>query len=269
MMSAKYIAGRMTETWPSVFLFISRQLVDSLPEDPFAAVLAIIADFRHALATVAGLPGDEAFQDRKRYQIAQEACALLSVYLKREGFAITPCQLPYGHDRPAQEQKEAVAQVIQFMNKLETDITAQQHANRSEYLQEAAAVALGPALLFEFSEEDLRRIWGLLSSLRDLVAVSSHLESAHRQRLLKRIDRLVVELGREIHDLSLFWGFVVEMSLVFRAPNKDAALLAPSMKELMQIVWSAQAKAFDRPPNTPCDCWGRTPDGRATVRRTE
>jgi hypothetical protein len=233
MMSAKYIAGRMPETWPSVFLFISRQLVDSLPEDPFEGVLAIIADFRHALAVVPGLPGNEAFQDRKRYQIAQEACALLSVYLKREGFAIAPCQLPYGYDRPAQEQKEAVAQVIQFMNKLETDITAQQRANRSEYLQEAAAAALGPALLFEFSEEDLCRIWAILASLRDLVYVSPHLESAHRRRLLKRIDALVGEFRPQTYDLSLFWGFVAEISLLFRPRSEDAPLVAPKVKELM------------------------------------
>jgi hypothetical protein len=143
------------------------------------------------------------------------------------------------------------------MNRLEIDIQAQRQLRWTEDLEEVYAAALGPALQIEFSEEELHHIWGLLASVRDLVSISPDLASTRRRRLLKRIDRLVVELGREIHDLSLFWGFVVEMSLVFRVPNKDAALLAPSMKELMQIVWSAQAKAFDRPPNTPLRLLGQ------------
>ncbi len=77
-----------------MFLSISRGIVDSLPEDPFEAILAIIADFRHVMIVV-----DESFaatelRDRQRYEIAREACALLSAYLKREGFAIPTPQLP-------------------------------------------------------------------------------------------------------------------------------------------------------------------------------
>ncbi len=233
-----------------MFLFITRQLVDSLPEDPFEAVPAIIAAFRHALSKVADLPGDEAFHDRKRYQIAQEACAFLSAYLKREGFALTAPQFPYGCDWPAHEQREAVAQVIRFTNRLETDVAAQQHLSRSEYLQEAAGAALGAALLFEFSEEDLVRIWGLLSSVRDLVSIASCLEPAHRWRLLRRIDRLVGEFRRQTYDLSLFWGFVAEMSLLFRPRSEDATLLTPKVKELIRMVGAAQAKAFGRRPDT-------------------
>lgn len=234
-----------------MFLFISRQLVDSLPEDPFGAILTIISEFRHVLATVAEVPGDEAFKDRKRYQIAQEVCALLSVFFKREGFALTPPQLPDGHDGPAHEQKEAVAQVIQFVDKLESDIRAQETMSRWEYLQAVASAALGPALLIEFSEEDLCRIWAILASVRDLVYVSPHLEPAHRRRLLKRIDTLAGEFRRQTYDLSLFWGFVAETSLLFRPRSEDAPLLALKMKNLIQIVWSAQAKMFGLPPNTP------------------
>ena len=251
------IASRRSEVWPGVFLFISRQLVDSLPEDPFGAILAIIADFRHALAMVAGLGGDAAFQDRKRYEIAQEACVLLSVYLKQEGFAITPPELPYEHDGSAEEQKQAVAEVIQFMNSLGSDITVQQHVNRSEYLREAASAVLGPALSIEFSEEDLGRIGALLASLRDLVYISPHLESAHRRRLLKRIDALVGEFRRQTYDLTLFWGFVADMSLLFHPRSEDAPLLASRMKDLIRIVWSAQAKMFGLSPNIPLRLLGQ------------
>ncbi len=143
------------------------------------------------------------------------------------------------------------------MNRLEIDIQAQRQLRRSENLEEAYATALGPALQIEFSSQDHHHLQGLLASLRDLVSIAPDIPAAHRRRLLKRIDRLMVELSREIHDLSLFWGFVTDMSLVFRAPNRDTALFAPKMKELMQIVWSAQAQAFGRPPNLPLRLLGQ------------
>lgn len=65
------------------------------------------------------------------------------------------------------------------------------------------------------------------------------------------------EFGPRTYDLSLFWGFVVEMSLVFRPPSKDARLLAPRMKELIAMVWSAQAQAFGLPPNAPFGLLGQ------------
>jgi hypothetical protein len=123
--------------------------------------------------------------------------------------------------------------------------------------EEAYSTALGPALQIEFSEEDLHRISGLLASLRDLISISPDLAPDHRRRLLKRIDRLVGEFGQKTYDLSLFWGFVAEISLVFRTPTPDARLLAPTMKQFMGIVWSAQAQAFGRPPTTPFKLLGQ------------
>lgn len=240
-----------------MFLFISHQFADSLPEDPFDGILAIIAAFRRALSVVPESASDTALQERKRYRIAQETCAFLSAYLKREGFAITVPQLAYGYDKPAEEQRDAVAQVIQFVNKLETDITSQKHVGQPEYLQAAASAALGPALPLEFSEKDLRRIWTLLTEFRESIPISRDLEPAQKRRLLQRIDRLVGEFRQKTYDLSLFWGFVVEMSLLFHPRGEDGSVLAPRMKELMEIVWSAQAKAFGIPPHTPLRLLGQ------------
>ncbi len=244
-----------------MFLPLSRQIVDSLPEDPFEAILAIIQDFRREMAVVEESFTARELRDRQRYEIARQVCALLAVFLKREGFAIIIPQLPYekgqiGGER-ARAREEAVTQVIRFINRLEIDIQAQRQLRHSENLEEAYSTALGPALQIEFSPQDLHHLQELLASLRDLVSIAPDVPSDHRRRFLKRIDRLMVELGRETHDLSLFWGFVAEMSLVFRAPNKDAALLAPRMKTLMQIVWSAQAKMFGRPSNTPLRLLGQ------------
>jgi hypothetical protein len=253
------VAGQAAEGRLDMFLLVSRQLVDSLPEDPFQAVLTIISEFRHAMSAVTEAGGDKALQDRKRYQIALEVCSLLSVYLKREGFNLTPPQCPYEYGQSAEEQRRVTLDVVHFVNELASDIQAQRRLGQSEFLEQAFDAALGPAVLIEFAEQELYRIWDLLASLRGLVSISPHLKPPHRRRLLQRIERLVGEFRQETHDVSLFWGFVVEMSLLFRPGSEDAYLLAPPMKELTRIVWSAQAKAFGLPPTTPFKLLGQDP----------
>ena len=89
-----------------MFLFMSRQIVNSLPEDPLEGILAIISDFRHTVAVVGESLATKEMRDKQRYEIARQACGLLSVYLKREGFAIRTPQLPYEGGNLANRERE-------------------------------------------------------------------------------------------------------------------------------------------------------------------
>ena len=238
-------------------LFISRHFVDSLPEDPFAGILAIIAEFRSLMAAPQEVPRDTTFQRRRRYWIAQEACALLSTYLEREAFDIRPPQLSDEVSDSTDESLEAaVIEVAHFMNTLESDIKSQTSLGRSECLERVFGSALRPAIWVKFSGQDLHNIRRLLDLLREPIRVSPDLSQTQRCRLLGRIDRLAGELRPQMPDLSLFWGFVIEMSLLVRPPSEDVPLLAPKMKELFGVLWSAQARAFGLSPNTPFEVLG-------------
>jgi hypothetical protein len=94
------------ESAGTMFLPFSRKIVDSLPEDPFEAILAIIADFRRVMAIVDESLSAKELRDRQRYEIVREACALLSAYLKREGFAIIIPRLPHEGGKLGEEEEE-------------------------------------------------------------------------------------------------------------------------------------------------------------------
>lgn len=242
-----------------MFLFIGRHFVDSPPEDPFDGALAIIAEFRSVMAIPQDIPRDPMFQSRRRYWIAQEACVLLSVYLEREGFGTTVPQLSddaIGWDRESLE--EAVDGAVRFMNSLESDIRAQRNLGRFERLRQAYSTEVGPAIVVTFSEQDRQCIRDLLDFIRELILVSPDLARTHRKRLLTRIERLSGEFRPEMHDLSLFWGFVAEVSLLVCPPSEDAQSLVPLMKGLIGYVWSAQARAFGLPEDTPWRFLGQT-----------
>jgi hypothetical protein len=89
-----------------MFLSISRQIVDSLPEDPFKAILAIISEFRRVMSAAEQALAARELRDRQRYEIAREACGLLSAYLRHEGFAIRPPRLPYEGGKLGNRERE-------------------------------------------------------------------------------------------------------------------------------------------------------------------
>ncbi len=76
------------------------------------------------------------------------------------------------------------------------------------------AAKLGMGFAYEFSEGDLNKVQTRINELRDLIFESPVIEDNHKQRLLKRLERLQSELHKKMSDLDRFWGFVGDASVV-------------------------------------------------------
>jgi len=244
-------------------VFIEQKFIESLPEDPFDAILVIVGVFRDVMSAVMELPGPWAYTQRRQYEIAREVCALLSTYFKREGLALLPppTQLTRRSEEEAteEERRRAIGETVHFMSRLEGMVRAQRQTSLFAELEQTFNSAWGPKACCEFSQDELDSIEMLLRLLRALVLASRTAGAAHAARLTRRIDRLAAELRAKTYDLSLFWGFVAEMSLVFSAPSEDSRRVAKEMKRLIRIVWSAQARSLARPPDTPFRLLGQEP----------
>jgi hypothetical protein len=235
-----------------MYLLLSRRLVDSLSIDPFDAITVIIAEARHALSTVPELRGDKTYQERRQYEILQEASALLTVYLEREGFALRPPQLIADYSELNEQlRKETILRFLRFTNTLQTNIEQQKRVGRFEQLRQTAEALTGRQVRCEFSDEELACLQGTFHRLRDSMAVASDLDAVYAKRLVQRIERLRSEFRAMTYDLSLFWGFVAEASLVLCSAGKDVRELVAEIEKLIAIVWPVQAKALGRPANTP------------------
>jgi hypothetical protein len=249
-----------------MYLLLSRRLVDSLSIDPYDAITVIIAEARHALSTVPEFRSDKTYQERRQYEILQEACALLTVYLEREGFAIRPPQLIADYSELNEQlRKETILQFLRFMNTLQTNIEQQRRVGRFEQLRQAAEALTGPPIRCEFSDKELACLQDTLHRLGETIAAGRELDPGYAKRLVQQIERLRSEFRAITYDLSPFWGFVAEASLVLCSARKDIRELVAEIEKLVAIVWPVQAKALGRPANTPfafIGCHNRRPPSR-------
>ncbi len=110
---------------------------------------------------------------------------------------------------------------------------------------------LGACFTYEFSDGDLKKVQMSISELRDLISGSAFIEDNHKQRLLKRLERLQSELHKKMSDLDRFWGVVGDAGVVIGKFGKDAKPLADRIKEIMNIVWRTQARAEELESGSP------------------
>lgn len=103
----------------------------------------------------------------------------------------------------------------------------------------------------EFSDGDIRLLQGKLNELRTLAINCESLSEEHRSRILRRIESLQLELHKHMSSLDSFWGLVGDAAIALGQAGRDAKPIVDRMREIMQIVWSCQARTAELPSNEP------------------
>ena len=96
--------------------------------------------------------------------------------------------------------------------------------------------------IYEFSEESIARIQTLVNELRDKINASNLFEDKHKQRLLKRLEKLQAEMHKKMSDVDRFWGLIGDAGVVTGKFGEDAKPFVDRIVEISQIVWKTQAK---------------------------
>ena len=113
------------------------------------------------------------------------------------------------------------------------------------------AAKLGKGFAYEFSEDDFKKVQTSINELRDLISDSKIIEDNHKQRLLRRLERLQGELQKKMADLDRFWGFVGDAGVVIGKFGKNAKPFTGLIKDIMNIVWRTQARAEELESGAP------------------
>jgi hypothetical protein len=103
---------------------------------------------------------------------------------------------------------------------------------------------------YEFSDGDLSRLQNLINELRDNIVKSELFTANHKERILKRLEKLQAELHKKVSDLDKFWGLVGDAGVVLGKFGKDAKPFVDRIKEITQIIWSTQTRAEELPSGT-------------------
>lgn len=103
---------------------------------------------------------------------------------------------------------------------------------------------------YEFSQGDLDRIQVLINELREQITTFKDFEQKHRQRLLKRLEKLQSELHKKVSDLDIFWGLIGDAGVVIGKFGTDAKPMVDRIKEIGQIAWNTQSRTEELPSNS-------------------
>jgi hypothetical protein len=100
---------------------------------------------------------------------------------------------------------------------------------------------------YVFSDGDLNRIQTLINELRDLIKGSKEFEENHRERILKKLEKLQAELHKRMSNLDTFWGLIGDAGVVLGKFGEDAKPFVDRIREIAEIVWKTQARAEELP----------------------
>lgn len=89
---------------------------------------------------------------------------------------------------------------------------------------------------YGFSDNDLEEIQRLIDKLRKLISSSEEIEQNHKNRLLKRLEKLQSELHKKTSNLDRFYGLIIEASIVYRKVGENAKPIIDCVKKIIDIL---------------------------------
>ncbi len=131
---------------------------------------------------------------------------------------------------------------LDIRNQIQPQILKDSHLERFDSL-------FSNDFLYEFSEESISKIQTLINELRELVNSSDLFEAEHKQRLLKRLEKLQSEIHKKMSDVDRFWGLIGDAGVVIGKFGKDAEPFVNIIKKISGLVWKTQLQSEELPEN--------------------
>lgn len=154
-------------------------------------------------------------------------------------------------------------ELYKYVKAVREDLISQMAMSHLDAMKARYIHAFSNSFSYEFSAGDLEKIQITINELRQLIADSVLLESGHRQRLLKRLEKLQAEMHKKVSDLDRFWGFVGDAGVVLGKLGMDAKPIVDRITEIVRIVWRTQARAEELPSGSPVPMLGEMQEEQA------
>lgn len=229
-------------------MFFDDEFLKSLPEDTSSAIAAICNKY---FDTVHNIPMAEA-----RHTFIKEILGFVAAYSEANSLGI---DIPTIVGNLKTDENNAT----QLFNDLNNWSSQQIGQNEFKQFKNIHAARLGKIFHYEFSEGDLKLIQKLINELRDLISTTEELEEDHRDRLIKKLEKVQSELHKRISDLDRFWGFCIDLSIVVGLMGKNAEPAAGLVKKIVAIIWPAQTRAYQLSSNLPFKLLGQSEDDKS------
>lgn len=130
-----------------------------------------------------------------------------------------------------------------FIKDVQQDLVGSTSASKLESLKKGFSATISGGFGYEFTDGDLKRIQLLINQLREMVAANTELDSGHKQRMLKRLEKMQSELHKKMSDISRFYELMGDAGVALGKLGEGAKPIVEAIKELAGIAWKSQARA--------------------------
>ena len=216
---------------------ISEKYIEELPIDPIAACSKIIKDYKMQ-REVSTPTIEEMF-----HALAPYYAMVLELQAKiPNAEKIGQYQLITDHNQNIQRMDSYINQIEQAIRQYYINKRLNEDVQSISDLQKRFRMYLKEEFCYSFTEDEISFIQSKINELRDLITKSSYFTNEHKQRLLKRLERLQQELHKKVSDLDRFWGLIGDAGIMLGKFGKDAKPMIDTIKELTNSIWRAQAR---------------------------
>jgi len=219
----------------------SDEFLDSLPENPYEAALAMCKKFllwyNHFCTS------SETYSEV--YEEFVDAYTAIEAFINATGLPFNKLTF-----QDSNAQKENAERIAKFLNNLEGELEMRLNDLKFVEAREKYAKRFGGIFLYELSDGDLATIRRLLNELRDKITESELFEAKHKQRILNKLENLQSELHKKMTSLAKLWDLIGDAGIVLGKFGKDAKPLVDRIREIAQITWRTQARAEELPSGT-------------------
>ena len=221
-------------------MLFNDDFIESLRNDPVPGIIKLCDKVSSALTQV-----HESWT-RQDYSILLEAYALL-VELLESG--LLPIRVDHYEIDGSGDESEC-RDLYKWLMTVRSYCLVEESKLRVVALRNRFRGSLGAAFAYEFSQGDLDRVQALVNELRGLIASTDQFEKEHKQRLLRRLEKLQAEMHKKVSDLDRFWGLVGDAGVVVGKLGADAKPIVDRIREIAEIVWQTQSRAEELPSGT-------------------
>ncbi|MCE1241330.1 MAG: hypothetical protein LWW83_15550 [Azonexaceae bacterium] len=227
---------------------IDDQLISIAKERPYDAIISAVEKFFSKYPT----PHPQTkynFEDRD-YLTLLEYYYFLRTVVKSKNLADLAAP-----DNPGGNNSDDTTVILKWMQRLKSHASLQNKKNHieisSQMFQNRFEIEINNIFHYEFSAGDISQIQSTINSLRGLITEAKELEQEHRERLLKRLEKLQSEVHKTTSDLDRFWGLIGDAGVVLGKLGTDSKPIVDRIRELAEIVWRTQARAEELPSDAP------------------
>lgn len=202
--------------------------------DPTGALNKLFDDFQ----TLAGTAIKNSKYDPDHYRDFAEACSVACVLWEYAFKTKASPELGKGLSDP-----DLMGSIRQFMANLRAEVRKLELTKLTEDAAASFEMTLGKEFAVSLNENDKSKIQQHIDELRKLLSATEEFSESHRRRIVKRLERMQSELHKKFSDMDVFYGGFVDAGVALGKFGEVSKPFFDRMKDIRDIVWSAQRKA--------------------------